>query len=127
MIPHLYERRIFGRPVAMVPRVAGWAGVCLIIALSLVPGTLRPHVLGAGKFEHLLAYAMTSLALCLGYVDRNQRVRIGLGLSALAGALEIAQLWVPGRVSQFSDFASGAIGACAIACVAELLFILRRS
>lgn len=115
-----YERRILRQPVAVVFRLAGWMAVFLIATLSLIPGTLRPHILGVGQFEHIIAYALTSLALCLGYTDRKQRLLIGLGLSSCAGVLELAQLWVPGRVSQFSDFAAGCFGAWAIVCLAEL-------
>lgn len=127
MKSHFLERRLLGQSVATFFRVTGWVATCAIGGLSLVPGSARPHILGTGQFEHLTAYAMTALAFCLGYLDRTARLRIGLGLSCLAATLEIAQLWVPGRVSQFSDFAAGSIGAWIIVCIVEGFFILRRS
>jgi hypothetical protein len=76
--------------------LAGVAGVCLIVALSLIPGSYRPHTCTPGGFEHFFAYATTARALALGWRARAQVVFIVVGLLVLACGLELAQLFAPG-------------------------------
>ena len=91
-------------------RAAGYAAILLIGVLSLVPGTLRPETGAPGQFEHFVAYLGAATFLALGSDTASQRWQ-GLWLVPYAAALEIAQLFVPGRHSRFSDFAVSTLGA----------------
>src|ERR1700733_2202132 len=92
-------------------RVIGWLGVATIIVLSIVPGTHRPHVLQAPKLEHLAAYFVVGAVLVVSFFEQGRYIVIGLCLTFLAGALEIAQLSIPGRESKLSDWAVSSLGA----------------
>ena len=96
--------------VDRIMRVAGYACVVLIGVLSLLPGTLRPDTGAPGKLEHLIAYLVTGALLALGHNAPHQRWQ-ALWLIPYAGALELAQLYIPGRHAQFSDFVVSSIGA----------------
>jgi VanZ family protein len=92
-------------------RVVGWLVVLAIVVLSVVPGTLRPDVLGEKHIEHLAAYLGTSILLGAGYPRRFQLILIGVLLAAGSGTLEIVQFWIPGRSSSTVDFAASSLGA----------------
>jgi VanZ family protein len=91
-------------------RAAGYAAILLIGVLSLVPGALRPETGAPGQFEHFVAYLGAATFLALGSDKASQRWQ-GLWLVPFAAALEIAQHFVPGRHSRFSDFAVSSVGA----------------
>jgi hypothetical protein len=93
-------------------RVAGWACIVALIILSLVPGSERPHTGLPGQIEHFVAYCGTAAFLGLGYPTAKARFAIVAMLGLLAVVLEMAQQWIPGRHSQFVDFAASAAGAC---------------
>ena len=42
--------------VVMLARMAAWPAVVVIVVLSVVPGSVRPHVLGNDRAEHFIAY-----------------------------------------------------------------------
>lgn len=90
-------------------RVLGLAAVIVIAVLSLVPNELRPHV-GPKLLEHFSAYFGAAALLALAWPQRS--AVIVLALPAYSAALEIAQLWVPGRTTSFADFAASSLGAC---------------
>ena len=97
-------------------------GVGLLVLLSLVPGTYRPHTGAPGDIEHLLAYGLTAAALAIGWRSPVQIVVIILGLLVLASGLEVAQLFVPGRgASWVTALVSGVGGVCGIVLGAGLL------
>ena len=92
-------------------RIVSWLGVSAIVVLSLLPGQDRPHLVDVSQFEHLAAYGIVGLVLAFAYAQRRVQLAIGLGLTALAGALEIGQLWIPGRYARVIDWAAGSLGA----------------
>jgi VanZ family protein len=63
-----------------------------------------------GQLEHAVAYLGTAAFMKLGW-PMNRTRWMGLGLAILAGGLELGQLLVPGRTSQFIDFGASAAGA----------------
>ena len=87
-------------------QVAAWLLSAAIVLLSLSPPTVRPvtpvgHNFGS-NFEHLLIFLAAGGAFALGY---PRRVRLLLvAMLAFAAAVEIAQMWVPGRHARLSDF-----------------------
>jgi VanZ family protein len=91
-------------------RITGWLCVCLLVWLSWIPATLEIRTGMAGQIEHAIAYCGTGAILAFAYQE-PRRWRMAVGLVALAGILEIGQLWVPGRTSQFIDFAASSAGA----------------
>ena len=96
--------------VTKILQLLGWIAVILLAILSLLPGEHRPNVLVSGQAEHLVAYALTSVTLIGGYWHSRRNFTIALGLTLYAGLLEALQLWVSGRVGQFSDFAMSTLG-----------------
>ena len=97
-------------------RFVGWLGIAAIGVLSTLPGDARPH-LGTdipGQAEHVLA---------LGYRKREHVAPIVLGLIAYASVLEVAQLWIPGRMSRLIDFVASASGVLAGMGVIEFMRI----
>ena len=93
-----------------IARAAGFFGVLAIIVLSLVPGTYRPHTGLPGVAEHFIAYCSTAFAFALGFRSSASRVVIALGLTLLAGSMEVLQLWVPGRHSAIIDAVFSSLG-----------------
>jgi VanZ family protein len=92
-------------------RVGGWLAVLAIIVLSVVPGQLRPDVMGEKHIEHLAAYFGAAALLAGGYPRRSQLILICVFLPACSGVLEIIQLWIEGRSSSLADFAVSSLGA----------------
>jgi len=93
-------------------RATGWACVVAIAVLSLIPGFMRPDTGFPGQIDHTIVYCGTAGLLGLGYPAAKSRFGTTVMLISLAAALEVAQLWVPGRHSQFIDFATSAVGTC---------------
>ncbi len=92
-------------------QVAGYTAVLTIGVLSLLPGALRPDTGAPGQLEHLIAYFGTSVILASRPSMPDRRWRASLLLVPYAGALELAQLFVPGRHARFSDFLVSSVGA----------------
>lgn len=93
----------------MLTRLGAGVTVLTIILLSVVPGNMRPHILGNDRFEHFLAYLLTG-SLCA--IGRPRRPLSSGALFAIgAGSLEFVQLWIPGRTASAGDFVTSAIGA----------------
>jgi len=112
--------------VAATFRAAGFVSIAMLIVLSLVPGTLRPHVFASGNSEHFFAYAATAFFLGLGNAPRTTAVFVSF-LSAGAAAAELLQTWIPGRSPGFDNFVSSSTGALIGAVVAiSLTTVLRR-
>ena len=73
-----------------------------IVALSVVPPTLRLETGLPHGIEHFVIYLATGLAFALG-CELKPGVLATL-LVFFSGAVEIAQLFVPGRHARLSDF-----------------------
>jgi VanZ family protein len=92
-------------------RANAWLAILIIIILSVVPGNLRPHVMGSSDYEHFTAYFITGSLLAIGYSRPVQLLAIVAMLATSAGALEVLQFSIPGRTASVGDFAAGTIGA----------------
>jgi VanZ family protein len=97
--------------LVMLARMGAWLAVLAIIVLSVVPGKMRPHILGNDYCEHFAAYFITGSLLAIGYLRPMQLLSSGVLLAICAGSLEFVQLWVPGRTASVADFAISTIGA----------------
>jgi VanZ family protein len=109
------SRRVF--------RLIAWACVAAIVMLSLVTPTLRPVTRLPHDLEHLAIFAITGLALGLGYPGRLAR-HMAL-LVVFAGAVELAQFVTPGRHPRLIDFVVDALSGCAGAALAALVMRLK--
>jgi VanZ family protein len=91
-------------------RIAAWALAAAIIVLSLVPPNLRPVTPLPHDVEHFGIFCAAGLAFALGYRHRNLLL-LAL-LVSFAAAVEVAQLFVPGRHARVSDFLVDAVAIC---------------
>jgi len=91
-------------------RVAGWFLAAVIAVLSLVPPWLRPETGAPHNLEHLAIFAATGFAFGLAY-NRSPAL-VMVALVTFAGAIEVAQLFVPGRHARLSDFIVDALSLC---------------
>jgi len=92
-------------------QVLGWLCVLAIVALSLVAPRWRPVTFVPHNLEHIAIFAVTGFALGLGYPGRLPH-RMAM-LVVFAAAVELAQVFVPGRHARLIDFVVDALGACA--------------
>ena len=92
-------------------RIGAGLAVLTVIVLSVVPGNLRPHLLGNDYCEHFAAYFIIGSLLAFGYLRSMQLLSSGVLLAICAASLEFVQLWIPGRTASTGGFATSAIGA----------------
>jgi VanZ family protein len=85
-----------------IVQAAGWILLFAIVVISLGPPELRPDTSLPHDLEHAAMFLLAGFLIGLGYA--NGFVAWFLGLSAFALAIEIIQLWVPGRHARVSDF-----------------------
>jgi VanZ family protein len=96
--------------IRKVLQASAWLLALAIVVLSVVPPLYRPVVGVSHGVEHLLIFLATGLAFGLGYPKRHEIAAIGL--VTFAGAIEVAQLFTPGRHARMSDFVIDAATAC---------------
>ena len=106
-------------------QVAGVICLAVIAILSVLPGPERPHVLGSGNAEHLIAYAgaaffASSLPILRGW-------RIVLVLSAASLIFEGMQMFIPGRGPGLDNWAASTVGALAGLLLARAFVAVARS
>ncbi len=97
--------------LVMLTRMGAGLTVLTIIVLSVIPGKMRPHILGNDYYEHFVAYFVAGSLLAMGYLRPIQLLSSGILLAICAGSLEFVQLWIPGRTSSVGGFASATVGA----------------
>lgn len=96
---------------AMVQRIlqtVAWLLAVAIAVLSLVPPWYRPMTGMPHPLEHFGVFFAMALAFRLGY--STSYLSLFLPLIAFTAAIEIAQLWAPGRHARFSDFLVNVLG-----------------
>ena len=117
------SRRSLGRQAL---RGLVWTLVGCLVVLSWIPRDFEIRTSAPGQFEHVVAYA--GVALLAGLGCPKERFRwLGACFVLLAGTLEIGQIWVPGRTSQFIDFASSSAGSVIGLAAAQVLARFQRS
>jgi VanZ family protein len=89
-------------------QILAWVLICGIACLSIVPPDDRVVTDFPRPFEHLSIFLLAGAAFRLGYPDRYPLQAIALVL--FAAAVELVQLWVPGRHARLSDFVAGVVG-----------------
>jgi VanZ family protein len=106
-------------------QVAAWLLALTIIVLSLGAPSMRLTTAAGHALDHLLIFLATSVAFALGYPRRCWLLAIAL--LVFAAAIEIAQIWVPGRHARLSDFLIDATVSCLGVGITFLLVKLRSS
>jgi hypothetical protein len=96
-----------------------WGSLAAIGALSMVSPSLRPVTALPHDVEHGAIFALAGLAVGLGYP--RHALRHVIVLTAFSGAVELAQLFVPGRHARVSDFLVDAAAASAGVLLASTL------
>jgi VanZ family protein len=94
----------------IILRIIAWLLAAAVTFATLGPPRLRPHSHLGQDGEHALAFVLVGLAFGLAYT--GNRLRTGVIMVVLIGALELAQLIVPGRHARLEDFIVDALAAC---------------
>lgn len=79
----------------------------VVSCLALTPKPLEGFESGLDKVGHLMAF--TALAFA-GYLGVPTRSALLFGLLAYGGLIEVLQLFVPGRSSEWGDWLADGIG-----------------
>jgi VanZ family protein len=110
----LTRRVVFWRAAFYVAGIA----VCVI---SLLPGDALPPLPDiSDKVEHAACYAVLATLAGLAYRPVAPHGAALVGVILLGGALEIAQLWVPGRSAEWGDAGANTAGAIVGFCLYRL-------
>lgn len=104
--------------ISRVARIVAWFLAGAIVVLSIVSPEMRPQTDVPHNLEHFLIFWLTALAFGLGYRTRHGLLTILLVI--FSGAVEIAQLFVPGRHARLSDFIVDALAMCVGVILASL-------
>ena len=98
------------RHMQRVFQAVAWLLAFAIVVLSLGPPSVRPSTGAAHGLEHLLIFLATGVAFGFGYPHRLWFLAIAQ--VTFAGAIEVAQNWVPGRHARMSDFLVDTAASC---------------
>jgi len=117
-------------PDRVRPLLVAGAWMCLLCLAvgSLLPSSdvIRPSAVASilhvgphgsetlrawsGRLEHVAAYCGAMLVIAAAYRRRLGHTRLAVALILYAGALELGQIWSPGRHSQLADWLASASG-----------------
>jgi VanZ family protein len=83
----------------------------VVTYLALTPKPLQGFESGLDKVAHLLAFTALAFSGYLGFpASRGTRTALPFGLLAYGGLIEVLQLFVPGRTSEWGDLLADGIG-----------------
>ncbi len=88
---------------------AWWAMAAAGIGISLLPGHLAASVCQGVLASHLLPFALLSLTGVMA-ARPAQLIRVMTGMVAIAVAIEVAQIWIPGRAFEWLDLWADGVG-----------------
>jgi VanZ family protein len=100
-------------------QAAAWLCIVAIGVLSLVAPSLRPVTFLPQSLEHAAIFVAAGLAAALGYPNRSPLLLAAFVV--FAAAIELAQLFAPGRHARVADFAVDASAACTGVLLAMLI------
>jgi VanZ family protein len=84
-----------------ISRVTAWLLLFLIAVFSVISPYYRVVTIVPHTVEHLASFLFVGLAIGLGYPSRHGAQSVFLTCTA---AIELAQLWAPGRHARIGDF-----------------------
>jgi VanZ family protein len=108
-------------------RLFAYAIAAAVSFATLGPPDLRPHSNLGHNGEHASAFVLLGVAFALGY-PRHRSLAAGLTV-LFCGALELLQLFVPGRHARLEDFlvdALATLGGFAIVSIIDFAMSSRR-
>jgi VanZ family protein len=112
--------------MTIILRLAAWLLAAAVVFATLGPSQYRPHSNFGQDGEHALAFVLIGVTFGLAYP--RQRLFTAVMAVLMIGALEVLQLWAPGRHARFEDFVVDALAACVgFAISAALAFLTARS
>lgn len=82
----------------------------VIVVLSLLPGSERPHTGYSGNLEHFAAYLGTGVVTALAF-PAVSLLRLALPFCLASGLFEIAQTVIPGRSPGVDNWMASSFGA----------------
>jgi VanZ family protein len=98
-----------------------------IVVLTVVPPGLRPTTPVPHRIEHAGIFLTAGILFGMAYLGRQRLLTIGAII--YCAAIEVAQLYVPGRHARFSDFVvdsiAGVIGVFVGSILVRKYFIFR--
>jgi VanZ family protein len=107
-------------------RILAWCLAAAATLATLGPPRFRPHSNLGQDGEHALAFALIGVAFSAAY-PRHRRLTAVIAVAG-TGAIEILQLWAPGRHARLEDFVVDALAACAgLGAAAALDWAIARS
>jgi len=92
-----------------ISRVVAWVLLSVIVVLTVVPPGLRPSTFVPHKIEHAAIFLMVGTSFGMAYLGRERILSVGAILFCVA--IELAQLYIPGRHARVSDFVVDATSA----------------
>ena len=107
----------------MISRFCAWFILSAAIIMSVVPPALRP-VTG---LSHLREHFFWFLACGIALASEWRKPKLGIYIAGLAfcAALELVQVWIPGRHARLADFAVNAFAIAAGIGIARMLQAIR--
>ena len=85
-----------------VCQITSWLLAAAIVVLSVVPPSYRPTTDPSQSVEHFAIFLGNGFAIGFGYPNRP--IAIAIAAAIFCGAIEVTQLWVPGRHARLNDF-----------------------
>jgi VanZ family protein len=92
-----------------ISRATAWIILAVIVLLTIVPPGLRPITHVPHNVEHAAVFLLDGLVFAFGY--RGRALLMSIAALPLCAALEIGQLFIPGRHARLSDFVVDFIAA----------------
>jgi VanZ family protein len=111
LAPARINQRTF--PMTQWLRIIAWLSVLGLVLASWTPGEDMIRTGVKGSLEHVAAYLISTGLFVLAY-PRLSPGLVGGAYAICAGVLELGQLYVPGRHSQFEDFAASCFGVAIV-------------
>jgi VanZ family protein len=106
-----------------INRTVAWLMLSAIVVLTMVPPGVRPITFVPHKIEHAGIFLVAGISFGIAY--RGRECLLSIAAFVFCAAIELAQLYVPGRHARLSDFIVDAIAAVIGIFVGSIL--LRRS
>jgi VanZ family protein len=91
-----------------IARVAAWLCLLAIVTLTVVPPAMRPETEVPHDVEHAVAFLVAGVLFGVAY---GHEFIVSITAVVFCAAIEITQLYVPGRHARVIDFVVDATAA----------------
>ena len=107
--------RLATLPLSRIARVAFWIAALVVLYFALGPALEREPLTGWDKGNHVAAFGGLAVLGLVGWLARERAVVAGLAGYGLA--IEVLQLFAPGRHFDLHDLAADGLGIAVGWCV----------